>query len=115
MPFAPMHAPRPPASAGGRRLLAALAASPAPSGGLPPRPAARRGAARRGLDRRLRMREAEDAGVARCTGLGTADWGKLGGRRYWHRTDHGSRLLARSYATLHAQRQPIASRVSWLP
>jgi transglutaminase-like putative cysteine protease len=27
------------------------------------------------------MREAEDAGVSRCEGLGTAGWGKLGGLR----------------------------------
>jgi hypothetical protein len=50
-----------------------------PRGGLPLQHAARTGAASCGLDRWLRMREAEDAGVARGEGLGTAGWGKLGG------------------------------------
>jgi len=45
----------PPASAGSRCPLAALAAPPARGGSTPPQRAARRGAAERSLDRPLRM------------------------------------------------------------
>jgi pyridoxine/pyridoxamine 5'-phosphate oxidase len=61
------------------------------------------------------MREAEDSGVSRCEGLGTADWGKLGGRRYWNRQGYGSRLLELYYKPFHAQSQPISSRAYLLP
>ena len=71
--------PAPPTSASGRPARAALAAPPARRGGLQKRRAARRGAAMRGLDMRLRMGDAEDARVCRFGGLGTARWGKLGG------------------------------------
>ena len=33
-----------------------------------------------------------------------------GGRRYWNRKGHGSRLLELYYETFHAQSQPISSR-----
>jgi len=49
------------ASAGGRCSLGAMAVSPAPSGGL-----SQQLAARRGLDRQVTMREAEDAGMSWC-------------------------------------------------
>jgi hypothetical protein len=71
--------PAPPTSASGRPARAALAAPPARRGGLQKRRAARRGAAMRGLDMRLRLGYAEDARVCRFGGLGTARWGKLGG------------------------------------
>src|SRR5262249_31868973 len=47
------------------------------SGCIPQPHAARTGAAERGLDRGRRRREAEDAGVSRCEGVGTA------GRKSW--------------------------------
>ena len=59
---------------------AALAASPARSDGLPQRRAARRGAARRGLDRQSRRGEAEDCRVLRARGPRDGPSGKAGGR-----------------------------------
>ena len=71
-----------------------ILASPA-SGPLPPRLAARRGTAYRGLDIWHRMGDAEDSRVSRCEGLGTArPWEKRGGaprnrtcKRFAFRTD----------------------------
>jgi hypothetical protein len=70
-----------PASAGSRCPRTALAVSPARHGGWRKRRAARRGAALHGLDRRLRMCDAEDSGGSRCGGLGTAGWEGWGGAR----------------------------------
>ena len=52
---------------------------PSTQRGLPQRRAARRGAARRGLHRPLRMGYGRASGVARGEGLGTASAEKLGG------------------------------------
>jgi hypothetical protein len=67
------------ASAGGRCVRAALAAPPARGGSPLQGSAAGRGAARRGLDRRLRRRHAEGAEVVRCEGLRAGRREKLGG------------------------------------
>jgi hypothetical protein len=58
---------------------AALATSPARRDGLPQRRAARRGAAMRGLDRQIRMGEAEDLRVLRGRGPRDGPSGKAGG------------------------------------
>jgi hypothetical protein len=58
---------------------AALATSPARRDGLPQRRAARRGAAMRGLDRQIRMGEAEDLRVLRGRGHRDGPSGKAGG------------------------------------
>jgi hypothetical protein len=57
----------------------ALAASPARRDDLPQRRAARRGAARRGLDRQSRRGEAEDCRVLRDCGPRDGPSGKAGG------------------------------------
>ncbi len=68
-----------PAGAGSRSSLAALAAPPARRGCLPQRRAARRGAARRGLDRWLRMGYSENSGVSWGPGPRDGQFEKAGG------------------------------------
>jgi hypothetical protein len=65
---------------GGHLALLPLDASPARRGRLPQRCAARQSAARRGLDRRMRMGDADVSGVSWRQGLGTVRWEKLGGK-----------------------------------
>jgi hypothetical protein len=70
----PENTPRgmPEPLAGSRFSLAPPAAPPARRGGLPQQRTARRGAARRHLDRCLRMGDGSVSGVSGRQGLGTA-------------------------------------------
>ena len=80
--FSPRRSHRLPLARLRRRPRPVRSASSSPStqrachGSLRKRRAARRGAASRGLDMRLRMGYAEDSRVCRFGGLGTAPWGK---------------------------------------
>ncbi len=75
--------PLPPsAPAGGRCSRAAIAVPPARGGRTPQAIAARRGAAMRGLDMRLRMRDAEGSGVFPVRGPRSGSSGKAGGGRF---------------------------------